>query len=385
MRLNRVLLLTTASLVVWGKFVAWGKFAMPTNAPVERLVSNMAEYVKTHPRDANGYYTLGRIHYLAFALNSPEIPSDQEMQSSRYPGHPAGQSHDPSAIPEAQRATHLKEAVRLLKRALELDPKNGLYELGMACVLEDGQPEWREVAITHYLAAYRHSIAEDQTITRKPMHGLHSLVSYEAGSSYLQLVKERGVKNSEAGTAKQIEEKIAAMDKLPRGPVSPIVLSLRSGVALSDLLAPDVRVNFDLDGTGRAQSYAWLGPDTALLIWDPQHTGEVTSGRQLFGNVTWWMFWENGYQALAALDDDHDGWLRGPELAGLALWFDRNQNGVCDPGEVVPIEQSGVEALAVRATGWDGASPMNANGLRLKDGRVLPTWDWVVVAQRGLP
>jgi hypothetical protein len=376
MRLNRVLLLATASLVVCGKFVAWGKFAMPTNAPVERLVSNMADYVKAHPRDANGYYTLGRIHYLAFTLNSTEIP-DPELQTSRYPGRPAGQPRDPGEIPEAQRATHLKEAVRLLQRALELDPKNGLYELGLACVLEDGQPDWRELAIAHYLVAYLRSIAGDQQITRKPLHGLHSLVSYEAGSSYLRLVNGRGPKDAEKAAVKQIEEKIAAMDKLPRGPISPIVLSLRSGAALSDLLAPELRVNFDLDGTGRAQSYSWLRPDTALLIWDPQHTGKITSGRQLFGNVTWWMFWENGYQALAALDDDHDGWLRGPELAGLALWFDRNQNGVCDPGEVVPMEQSGVEALAVRASGWDGESPMNANGVRMKDGNILPTWDWV--------
>jgi hypothetical protein len=199
------------------------------------------------------------------------------------------------------------------------------------------------------------------------------------------MATERGVKTSEAGTVRQIAERIAAMDKLPRGPISPIVLSLRSGTTLSDLLAPEVRVNFDLDGTGRAQSYSWLRSDTALLTWDPQHTGNITSGRQLFGNVTWWMFWENGYQALAALDDDHDGWLRGPELAGLALWFDRNQNGVCDPGEVVPIEQTGVEALAVRATAWDGESPMNATGVKLENGRILPTWDWVTGVEQWAP
>ncbi len=163
MRLNRVLLLAAASLLATASMVAWGKFAMPVNAPVERLVSNMAAYVKAHPRDANGYYTLGRIHYLAFALNATEIPSDQDIQSSRHPGRPAGEPHDPGAIPEAQRATHLQEAVRLLKRSVELDRKNGLYELGLACVLEDGQPEWREQAIAHYLAAYRLSIAEDQT------------------------------------------------------------------------------------------------------------------------------------------------------------------------------------------------------------------------------
>jgi hypothetical protein len=35
---------------------------------------------------------------------------------------------------------------------------------------------------------------------------------------------------------------------------------------------------------------------------------------------------------------------------GLAVWFDRNQNGVSDSGEVVPLDQTGIEALSVRAT-----------------------------------
>jgi hypothetical protein len=96
--------------------------------------------------------------------------------------------------------------------------------------------------------------------------------------------------------------------------------------------------------------------------------------------VTWWIFWKDGYQALAALDDNHDGWIRGPELAGLALWFDRNQNGISDPGEVVPIEETGIEALAASSDGWDGESPMNSRGVRFKDGRVLPTWDWVATS-----
>jgi hypothetical protein len=375
-------ILRTSILLSAVAVIAPAKPAMRTNAPVERLVSNMSDYVKAHPRDADGYYILGRIHYTAFALNATEIPSNQESESNVHPGRPAGQTRDAAAIPEEQRATHLKEALRLLKRAVALDPKNGLYELGLACVLEDGRRDWREEAIAHYLSAYRLSIGEDQQRTRKPLNGLHSLVSYEAGNSYVQLVKERGIKDSEAAAVKEIEEKTAAMEKLPRGPVSPIVLSLSSGARLDDLLAPALRIHFDLDGTGRDQTYSWLRPDAALLVWDPEHTGRITSGRQLFGNVTWWMFWENGYRALAALDDDRDGWLKGPELAGLALWFDHNQNGIADPGEVIPIEEAGVEALAVRADGWYGTSPMNARGVRLRDGRVLPTWDWLATPFR---
>ena len=77
------------------------------------------------------------------------------------------------------------------------------------------------------------------------------------------------------------------------------------------------------------------------------------------------MFWQDGYQALAALDDDHDGWLRGRELR------------ISDPGEVIPIEQTDIGSIAVRRDGADGISPMNGHGVLLKDGRTLPTWDWV--------
>jgi hypothetical protein len=63
----------------------------------------------------------------------------------------------------------------------------------------------------------------------------------------------------------------------------------------------------------------------------------IESGRQLFGSVTWWMFWRDGYQAPAALDDDGNGWLEGNELAGIAIWRDLNGNGVCDPSEIISL------------------------------------------------
>ena len=91
-------------------------------------------------------------------------------------------------------------------------------------------------------------------------------------------------------------------------------------------------------------------------------------------------FWSDGYRALDALDDTRDGELRGDELRGLAVWFDRNQNGVSDAGEVVPIEQTGIAAISARSTGMAGASPANELGLAMKDGRVLPTYDWTTEA-----
>jgi len=383
MRITRSLLLLSAA----GSLLC-GKFAPPSDAPVDRLIANVGEYLKHHPDDARAYYTLGRIYYLAFALDAKTL---SYYQSDGLPdpinGHNPGRAARPDGghamLHGSQRSVYLSEALRLLKRSIELDPDNGLYLLGLACLYEDGSPsendeQWMERATTYYLAAYTKSIGIDEKRTNRPLHGIQTLVSYEAGTSYVRLVRGRPMKKSEAATADRIEKKIAAFERLPAGPITPIVLAFRPGAALADLLAPSLLVRFNLDGTGRAQSCPWLRPDAALLVWDPEHTGRIDSGRRLFGTVTWWMFWENGYRALAALDDDHDGWLSGTELNGLAVWFDRNQNGISEPGEVVSLEQAGVLALATDANGDSGGSPMNAHGVRLKDGRVTPGWDWEV-------
>jgi len=53
---------------------ASGMFVMPSNAPVERLIKNTRAYIKEEPKDPEGYYTLARIHYLAFANRTFEVP-----------------------------------------------------------------------------------------------------------------------------------------------------------------------------------------------------------------------------------------------------------------------------------------------------------------------
>jgi hypothetical protein len=166
------------------------------------------------------------------------------------------------------------------------------------------------------------------------------------------------------------------MQHLPPGTVTPVVFSLTPGRHVADLLSSK-QVPFDLDGTGRPQRYQWLRPDAALLVWDPKRSGRIASGHDFFGSVTWWIFSRSGYQALAALDDDHDGWLSGGELSGLALWFDRNGNGMSDPGEVIPIERTDVAALAVQPDGWETGMAMTGAGVRMKDGSTRPSWDWV--------
>ena len=70
---------------------------------------------------------------------------------------------------------------------------------------------------------------------------------------------------------------------------------------------------------------------------------------------------------LDALDDDRDGELRGAELAGISVWFDRDTDGVSDRGEVEPVEELGIVALATQPTERIGASIGNPCGLELAE------------------
>jgi hypothetical protein len=95
---------------------------------------------------------------------------------------------------------------------------------------------------------------------------------------------------------------------------------------------------------------AWLRGDTAILVWDPAHRGRVASGRELFGSVTWWMFWRNGFEPLVALDNNGDGSLTGEELDGIGVWQDRNANGISDVGEIMPAREFGIVAIGSTRT-----------------------------------
>ena len=106
------------------------------------------------------------------------------------------------------------------------------------------------------------------------------------------------------------------------------------------------RLWFDADGSGVKKQWTWVTKDAGWLVFDHKKTGKVDSALQLFGGVTFWMFWDNGYDALRSLDDNGDGVLTAAELDGLAVWCDANGNGVCDPGEVRTLGELGIVALA---------------------------------------
>lgn len=128
-------------------------------------------------------------------------------------------------------------------------------------------------------------------------------------------------------------------------------------------------VTFPLDPSRESRYFVWKASEkTPLLVYDPEHSGKITSATQLFGH--WAMGgrklaavqnttsdatpseistqWNNGFEALATLDSNGDGEVSGSELRDLGLWFDRNRNGISEEGEVQSLERAGVLSLYYR-------------------------------------
>jgi hypothetical protein len=392
---------------------AFGEFEGNSLAPADRLIANTTAYIKEHPTDPMGPYTLARVHYLAFATRGATLnawPNDGRALPEIYdpmPTRPQSSNLNPM---DASLRVHLTEAIENFRKAIQMDEKNGLFHLGLASISrqalssglelgaipgmapadipKDGNftAVWREQAIAEYLKAYQLSIDTTAMIRAgSPGGGTVTSASYEAGTRYVEMVGARGVRDSERTVYERIKDSLPSLSKQGISFITPIVFRLTAPVRLEALLDAGKTVAFDLAGSGIPQRYTWLRPDTGILVWDPTRAGRITSGHQLFGSVTFQMFWPDGYRAIDALDDNRDGELRGAELDGLAVWFDLNQNGVSDAGEVTPIEKTGIASISARATTCIGASLANETGLIMTDGRALPTYDWTTTPLKDPP
>jgi hypothetical protein len=101
----------------------------------------------------------------------------------------------------------------------------------------------------------------------------------------------------------------------------------------------------------------------------------------MFGGVTFWMFWNNGYEALRSLDDNGDGVLTGVELKGLAIWRDVNGSGFSEEGEVRSLAYWGITEVSCRYTSdWDSRNRIawSERGVTFRDGSTRPTYDIVL-------
>jgi hypothetical protein len=240
------------------------------------------------------------------------------------------------------------------------------------------QGYWEVNALEHYRKAYELRLNQD--LQRQSGATGDEALAAEAGEAILAILK------SQPHAAKPNEAKdLAANVKSLRGKptvVTPVIFAM-SGTAwaqrVGDLVDSSKRVGFDLAGDHVTRQWPWVKDGMALLVWDPGHTGVIKDGRQLFGSRTWWIFFRDGYEALSVLDDNRDGRLAGAELEGIAVWVDRNGDGVSQAGEELTLEEAGIESIGVRAATDADGTLMNDAGIRFVNGKTVKSFDWVTM------
>lgn len=242
--------------------------------------------------------------------------------------------------------------------------------------------DWQNQITDEYFRAMSLALPDDGKIETKPIWGsLEDWVSYEAAKCYIRAVEARGVGPDEKTRLSVAEATVKAFDNLPEsGAVTPVIFRVGAR-SLGEMTDPIAAVPFDLDGSGRPLRWSWVRPDTVILAWDPARSGRIESGRQLFGNATWWLLFRDGYEALDALDDNRDGRLAGPELQGLAGWRDADGDGVSDPGEVLPLTSLGVSWVSCRPDTLDDDCLASVAGVGFVSGEPLPSVDWIATIQ----
>lgn len=364
------------------------RFAPPElkDIPLERLIANIDAKVKKSPDDAQAHHHLARVHAMAFVKGLGD--DDKVELNARYGDDMIWFGYVPPHVPYAPRPTkpdgigtvekregaalkHLDRAISEYERALELKPEDPLVvKLGLAwCRSQAGDTEKAAAGLRDVIET---AWAKEGSAK---FGGLNEFVTAEAASYLLPLLDPK----DDADEIAKLKKRVKHLKSLPR-PITPIAIPLRDGLDAAEMVDANASVAFDLDGSGMSdRRWQWLRPDNAAwLVHDPRGAGEIRSGIQMFGNRSFTMFFEHGYEALALLDDNGDGSLRGAELGGLSLWNDRNSDGRSDAGEVTPLASAGIIGLACGSRVDDDGVRQSRDGVLYEDGSRRTSYDLVL-------
>jgi hypothetical protein len=376
--------------------------------PIDRVLTNLHKQFAANTNNVRNLYQLARVYSMAYSTNLQSV----HVNTNRYPGEPftvVFSSPDEAEVPHelqtnriqtAEARAHLTNAIIYYERAKSTkwnDTNRWLMlpvYLGHAWCLD--QSDDREKAKEAYREALRYAwelevernytikdrmewawsraITGQNPLSRIPPRGLGLGPCYsEEIIRYLLPLLDATKDAKEIAKLKDAQKTLKSM---PRA-VTPILVGLDAGLAFDSLVNRSAAVEFDLDGTGVPRKFQWITPNAAWLVYDHDGSGKITSGLQLFGNVTFWIFWKNGYDALASLDDDSNGLIEGAELRNLSLWRDVNSDGRSEAGEVRPVGDFGIVGLKTTALTGSNEFLSNSDGVLLRDGTSLPTFDWI--------
>lgn len=367
-------ILTVTAVVMALPQTVWAKYARPqlSKVPIDRVLTNLAGQAADKPKDAKLRFNLARAYAMAYAskADEAEVKGEEIWYGFEPRNVPFTNKPTTDKARQVEAEMNLAKALETYEEALKLASDDLVGRLGYAWSLD--QAGKKEAAIAEYRKVIEGAWKKEADLKRAGL-GFHSITAEAAG--YLILLLD---KTQAATEIKDLQGRIAKMQMIPR-PVTPIAIPLVDGLRAGDFENRAASVAFDADGSAIIdRRWSWIKPTAAWLVIDKQDSGKVDSALQMFGNVTFWMFWEHGYEPLAALDDNGDGQLSGKELAGLSLWQDANQNGVSDSGEVRPLAAHDIVAISCTHE-IDVAHPdriaFSPRGVTFANGATRPTFD----------
>jgi len=341
--------------------------------PIARLLANLEAARAAEPGNAQHEINIARLYGMAYTLGSDHVPAvrardDRDEPWYGYEPKLVPYASEPGKQPAGDPGGYLKTSLEHYRAALALAPDDPLARLGYGWTLaQSGQ---RAAAIAEYRRVIREKWPEEERASRALFRPFYTA---EAAGYLIPLLDPR----DDAAEIADLDARRARLQQLPR-PITPIVVPLIDTADPATLVDRTARVRFDADGSGEPRDWTWITGDAGWLVFDADGSGRIGSAVQWFGNVTFWLFWSHGYDALAALDDDRNGELAGREVRGLAIWRDANRNGVSDAGEVRPLAEYGILGVSCRFVLGDraaGVAAMSSDGVRFVDGRHRPTFD----------
>ncbi|WP_153131528.1 VCBS repeat-containing protein [Dechloromonas hortensis] len=118
--------------------------------------------------------------------------------------------------------------------------------------------------------------------------------------------------------------------------VDPLVLNFSGNAAQ----LTNQRFAFDLNADGSKEQINFVGPGSGFLVFDRNSDGRINDGKELFGPTS-----GDGFQELAALDDDKNGWIDESDAAyqQLQVW----SRNAANKDQLQSLTESGVGAISL--------------------------------------
>lgn len=295
------------------------------------------------------------------ATDSPP-PSRSEARISLSPAALAAQQADPV------------EAADGIEEAMRNDPRLSL--LIMLIEKITGQPvRWLRSADMPTAAPSSSSAAAGAGTPQRAGWG----IEYDYHAEYSESETTRFAAEGRVRTADGREIAFKLETEMSRSFSMSVSESFRAGDAvlkdplMLDFAGPaaalsDIRFAFDLDADGRKEQVPLAG-GRGMLAFDRNSNGRIDDGRELFGPTT-----GKGFEELAALDEDGNGWVDEADsgFAQLRLWRP-DAEGI---GTLQTMKQANVGAIylgrvdtpfSLRNAANDTLGEMRASGVYLRE------------------